>query len=212
MPLGCAQPCGKIQDKSKNRIPCPYRTEEICLWRNCSKWPPYLVMDQGIRQDSVSRCSSQSLLCKRSCLASVWRTPRCFSRFFWLCVSPHLDKPRKVSWRIPGWSVGHPMFFYFNYHNVFFLTVTVWVQVHWLLIVHPQNAKCHAKRIPTFLGSCEKWRSWGWEAFTVTANFCADYLRFAGEFPKLPGVSWKWYISVGHKKMYCQKCNKNQVF
>lgn len=41
--------------------------------------------------------------------------------------------------------------------------------------------------------------------FTVTANFCADYLRFAGEFAKLPGVSWKWYISVGHKKKVLSK-------
>lgn len=40
----------------------------------------------------------------------------------------------------------------------------------------------------------------GWKICTVTANFCIDYLKFAEEFEKLPEVSWKCYISVGHKK------------
>lgn len=80
--------------------------------------------------------------------------------------------------------------------------VTVWVQcIDQLFIVYPLNAKHCAKRIPIFLGSCEKPRE-GWEIFTATANFCVDYLRLAEEFAKLPEVSWKCYISVGHKKKY----------
>lgn len=40
----------------------------------------------------------------------------------------------------------------------------------------------------------------GWKICTATANFCIDYLKLAEEFEKQPEVSWKCYISVGHKK------------